>query len=213
MNDFISNFYVYPVFPNTVAVTNIKEDLSELDNIKNFEFEKINAEFYSAQGIIEMTVDNYILRKFPNSLKIILNYFYRFKNDVLKYHDYNFEITTSWGVKAHTNSASQFHSHKNSFFTGVYYLENVTAGGKLEFESVGSRPDSWMLGLASEQNIYNSEIFNVTPNKNLIVFFPSYMRHRVGKYLGNDPRYSVAFNIIPVGKFGYKDCQLDLRQN
>lgn len=212
MNDYISDFYVYPVFPTVVGFSQIQEDVSNLNSIKNFEFEKINADFYSAQGNIQISIDNYILKSFPRELQIIQDYFYRFKNDVLKYNNYNFEITTSWGVKANKNSVSHFHSHKNSFFTGIYYFEDVNDGGKLEFESVGSRPENWMIGPASEQNIYNSELFNITPKANCVVFFPSYLRHRIGSYFGESTRYSIAFNIIPVGHFGFKDCNLSIKQ-
>jgi len=41
-----------------------------------------------------------------------------------------------------------------------------------------------------------------------LYLFPSYLQHRIGKNEEDQVRYSLAFNLFPVGVFGKLDSEL-----
>ena len=77
LNFNISKFLVFPVFPNTVGVTLIEEDLSSLNQIKDLKFEPVNV----TTGINCFISEN--RRLFLNrqtEKDIVMSYFNEFKN-------------------------------------------------------------------------------------------------------------------------------------
>ena len=50
-----------------------------------------------------------------------------------------------------------------------------------------------------EFNLLNMTSFKLKPQSNLLVFFPSYLQHQVSRHNDNKSRYSLSFNIIPIG--------------
>ncbi len=148
------------------------------------------------------TKDNRILRKFPKIEKILLNYFNKIATEVFKYNE-TFKISTSWVTKTDDNY-SQFHNHKHSFYSGVYYFEDYPDNsGRLQFKNpIGSYSDFHLI--PKEWNFMNSDVWSEVPQKNKLVFFPSYIEHRVvdNEHTG---RRSLAFNIVPTGEYGHGD--------
>jgi hypothetical protein len=69
-----------------------------------------------------------------------------------------------------------------------------------------------MVNEPSEWNIYNYQSFVIQPDKNLLVFFPSDLKHKINVYTGLKDRYSVAFNLIPVGTIGLGDSSVTISQ-
>lgn len=65
----------------------------------------------------------------------------------------------------------------------------------------------------TEYNIYNSPWWNFKPKKNMVIFFPSYLKHRMGRHNLDDPRYCLVFNIMPCGTFGFGDSSISLELN
>jgi uncharacterized protein (TIGR02466 family) len=207
----ISNFSVFPLFPSTFGATIITEDLSNLNQIKNLKFEETEAA--SATNNCYTSESRRVFSNLPEEKNIIMSYFNKFKNDVLRFETTNFEMTTSWATKLTNNASSQFHLHKNSYYSGVVYLESVENGGEIEFDGVGLKPDSFMVNSPTEYNTFNYGTWHVKPQKNLIIFFPSYLRHRIKPYFGSNPRYSIAFNIVPVGEYGGGDSSVNISLN
>jgi hypothetical protein len=74
---------------------------------------------------------------------------------------------------------------------------------------VGIKEETILVNDPTEWNILNSRRLIIEPEKNLLVFFPSVLRHRVSKYSGKDNRYSLAFNLFPTGKIGNGDSSID----
>ena len=54
-------------------------------------------------------------------------------------------------------------------------------------------------------NIHNSKEWQVQPKKNMVIFFPSYLEHSILNNTSKKPRHSLAFNLIPFGKYGVGD--------
>lgn len=203
----IDNYSVIPLFPSTVGITRISEDISKLHEIENFKFERANS-----RGS-QSTSDFNILDKFPEQKDLIKKYFTRFKNNVLQLESTDFDISTSWATRCGKDEFSEYHNHKNCYYSAVLYLNDVDKeyGGSLTFNDIGLRPGQFLLNKASNINPLNTDSFNVQPTKNLIIFFPSYLMHRIETYTGKDYRYSIAINFIPIGKFGNSDSTVNIK--
>ena len=206
----VSNFSVVPLFPTTLGMSTIEEDISNLDQIKNLKYVSSPSEG-SVNCFVSESLN--VFSNFQREKDIVMSYFNKFKNDVLRLENNHVKMTTSWVTKLTTNSSSQFHLHKNSYYSGVLYLEKPKDGGSIEFINDGLNPSSFGLNTPTEYNIFNFESFSIQPQKNLIVFFPSYLKHRITPYRDRDPRYSIAFNIIPVGVYGEGDSTVNISVN
>lgn len=203
-------FEVLPVFPSVVSATKIVEDISALWNLSDsIEYNLSDADdtqsVYASKNL-------HLLETLPDIKKIILDYFYSFKNTVLKLDTTNFEITTSWMTKTEPNGFCQYHRHRNSYYSGVLYSSktNSTDSGNLMFTDDGIKQDSMLINTPSEWNILNSNRIVIEPDANLMIFFPSALRHRISRYTGTENRYSLAFNLFPVGNLGKGDSSIKL---
>lgn len=198
----MKNFEVIPLFPNTIGIVKIKEDLSELQKIKKLQYVH-NNENGSASTTKYDLLDN-----FPNHKKLITSYFDEFKDNVLGLKSTQFVMTTSWATKTLSGQASDYHNHKNCAYSAVFYVDDVSDGGMLNFSNLGLMQQPMMFNTPSKPNIFNTDIFFIEPKKNMMVIFPSYLMHRINKYMGKEPRYSIAVNFIPFGQLGLKDSSV-----
>ena len=113
-------------------------------------------------------------------------------------------------TKTEPGGFCQYHRHKNSYYSGVLYHNKTNSidSGNLMFTDDGIKLESMLLNDPTEWNILNSRRMIIEPDSNLLVFFPSILRHRISKYTGTDNRYSLAFNLYPVGKIGDGDSSV-----
>lgn len=203
----MSNFDILPVFPSVIAATKIDHNLDTFwQKIKNEEFVKTTAD--DTEGVYA-TRDMEILEKHQELKKVITEKFYNFKNDTLKVDNTNFKITTSWVTKTEPNGFCQYHNHRNSYYSGILYCSptNDVSSGNLLFSD---SDHGLMINEPSEWNIFNSNVITIEPDTNLLIFFPSKLRHRITKYTGDENRYSLAFNFFPIGTFGNGDSTVNL---
>ena len=194
---------VFPLFASPVCKMMVEENINEL--MKYVNEESYSVEYNHSSRRSQGSNDKRVLEKYSRIKKLILKYFHKFSSEFLRY-DGNFNITTSWFTKSQKNSSSQFHLHKNSFYSGVLYFGEYddNNGGQLQFNNplipfsdYRIIPKSYFIGNCGE--------YSISPAKNLLVLFPSYLSHRITHYKGNNIRYSLAFNISPIGKYGGGD--------
>lgn len=207
MNFNIDSFNVFPLFPNTIGICEIKENLDNLKKIEYFDFFHKN-EFESG-----ITKSFNLLDSFQKEKEIIISYFNRFKNNIMQYDNTNFVMTTSWGTRCLKNQVSEYHNHKNCFFSAVLYLDDVDAGGELIFSNSGLNVGNLLLNRADNINPFNTDSFYIRPKKNTIVIFPSFLMHKISRYFGENPRYSIAMNFMPTGILGYDDSSINVDVN
>lgn len=193
---------VYPVFSSPIAVFDIEQDLNfYYEKLKTFyNFKTVYPKEYLEHSDIKNTwiSESYVVFKdFPDLEKIILKYFYNYKNKVLKYENTDFVFTTSWVTKVEVPSYHPYHPHHNSMFSGCLYFDD---GSPIEFHP--SYNPLIAVNNPTENNIYNSLHWEIETKKNRLIFFPSYLLHRISSnHLTNDTRYSLVFNILPTGTF------------
>jgi len=200
---------IYPLFSKVICTEDIPDIFfKEYELLKTkYEFQKINFEL---ENCSETSKDLHVLENFPKLKKTLLNYFLEFKRNVFRYENTTFDITTSWVTKTEKGSQSEYHTHRNSYYSGILYISDTTLDfGKLEF--LDSNCNQILPSPPTDFNIYNSSGWSIQPKKNLLVFFPSNLQHRIGTHNSETPRYSVAFNLFPINKFGMRDSQLNIK--
>ena len=196
-----------PLFSSPVLKLYVEENTDQLnEHIEKADFIRTSA--FGANWAYTSS-DVRLLKKYPRIERILLNKFKRVAKENFYYKN-DFVISTSWMSKTDPGGYSQMHMHKNSFYSGVYYFnEYDNDSSALEFETPLTAYSDFQL-IPTEFNIMNSQSWKIWPEKNLLVLFPSYLRHGVRENKSNETRYSLAFNIVPVGKYGEGDSAYDL---
>ncbi len=208
----MNDIELFPLFPSNLIKTTYKEkeDLDELKKlVHRYEFIRTAADLSNESF---KSKSNFVLKDIPEIEKNILKYFYEINNLILKY-SCNFKISTSWFTKFKENSFSQFHFHRNSFYSGVLYFDDYCTNEKdlsapIEFETpIINLSDFYII--PNEWNIHNCQTWSTHPTNSTLLFFPSYLKHRVAVHKSKKLRYSMAFNIIPTGNYGQHDSYYD----
>lgn len=192
---------VIPLFPQMIFVDVIEEDLTPLNVIQTYPFEKTNSHGSA------ITKDFYILDKFPEIQQLMVSSLDKFVKEVF-HSEVNFKMTTSWATRCARGEGSDFHNHKNCMYSAVLYLDDVISGGELVLSSEMITSSSFMFKKSDNPNAFNSDAFFIKPEKNTLVIFPSQMLHKINTYTGYGYRYSIAMNFFPVSSLGEKDSEI-----
>ena len=191
--------YVLQLFPKICSLYFLKEDLTELNKLKSFEFNEFIPHTYATSSFK-------VLDFFPSIQSLIIEKFNHFKNTTLLLNSTDFKISSSWGTKIEPNGRSGAHNHRNSFYSGILYWEDFK-DVKLVLEDFYKSgffiiPDKW--------NDKNYLHFYLETLKNNLFFFPSEIYHSVTTNTTSQTRYSLAFNIMPVGTIGRADSSVTI---
>jgi uncharacterized protein (TIGR02466 family) len=101
----------------------------------------------------------------------------------------------AWATICRSGAYHAPHSHPDSVWSGVYYVDPGTPsagqplGGVLEFLDPRAGAES----VAAPGDPYGAP-FRVRPQAGLLVIFPSWLYHWVHPYTGQTPRIAVSFN-------------------
>ena len=192
---------VHSLFASPVIADIVDVDTTQLQKDK-FTYQDIKHRGY--ENVSEISKDIRILQKYPELKKFLLEKFYLAAQHILNYRN-DFKITTSWISRSKKGTCSTVHMHKNSFYSGVFYYGKYTDNsGGIEFTSPIIEYNDFYL-YSPSPNLLSSDTQKFEPKTNLLLFFPSYLKHRIMYHKGNSPRYSLAFNIVPTGLYGCND--------
>ena len=103
---------------------------------------------------------------------------------------------SAWATLCREGAYHAPHSHPDSAWSGVYYVDPGTdtrgqpLSGVLEFLD----PRAGVEAVTAPGDPYG-EPFRVRPAAGLIVIFPSWLYHWVHPYTGQTPRIAVSFNV------------------
>ena len=102
---------------------------------------------------------------------------------------------SAWAAICRTGAYHAPHSHPDSAWSGVYYVDpgtdtpDLPLSGVLEFLD----PRAGVEAVTAPGDPYG-EPFRVRPQAGLLVVFPSWLYHWVHPYVGKTPRIAVSFN-------------------
>jgi|TARA_B100000700_G_scaffold81713_1_gene91927 uncharacterized protein (TIGR02466 family) len=193
------------LFPSIIFQTNIQEDTSII-SIDDWEMEDSGAPSQNDMA----SISHRVLERYPDIKKLFLNKFKQAAKDVLRLpHD--FMITTSWFSGMKKGDFTRYHKHQNSFYSGVYYFGEYdeNSGQLLFYTPLIEGLQSFYVDLPNGGDINSTYSWMIPPEKNKLVFFPSYLDHMMTDHHSDLPRYSLAFNIIPIGRYGAGDSLFD----
>ena len=205
------NFEVLPLFSFPVAVMDLDEDFSNIENsIDDIKFRKINkCEMNSSQNCYIANSSNF-LTNFSKEKEILLHYFYEYKDNVLGLKSIDFLITSSWMNKIEDGGYGHYHFHTNSIYSCILYFDSYNSGELMFYNpfpvTFELEPDDDV-----DDTVYNSHKWMIEPRKNRMIIFPSQLHHQVLKNTSGKSRYSLAFNLFPYGKFGETDSALNIQ--
>ena len=158
-----------------------------------------------------------VLDKIPKARQELLEIFKSINLEFFKYRvgesGNDWKITTSWITRTKWKQDSQFHNHRNSFYSGVfYYGEYDDEVAPLEIASPLQYHGSYKM--ENDYEVFGScpretaEQWSIPPKHQQLVFFPSHLMHRVGFHNSKKIRESLAFNIVPLPPYGRSDSSI-----
>ena len=119
-----------------------------------------------------------------------------------------YNIFTSWMTKTAIGYRHGLdHMHCNSFYSGILYLTDNAS--PIIFRH--PMPWRWSSGLDDKNDgMVKSNQFVMSPMKGDIVLFPSHVHHLIMPHKDPQVRYSIAFNIHPIGQYGARDSTINV---
>ena len=88
------------------------------------------------------------------------------------------------------------HSHPFSKISGVFYIKAPKNSGDLIFINPHSIQNYFDMTSINNFNEFNSQVWSLPPEENILYLFPSWLEHRVGMNLSKEERISISFNLI-----------------
>ena len=186
-----------PICSNALFIykLDIKDDLTL--KFKEEKFEPIEG------GSSLISEDLNILKKYENLNKEINRAVDATLKEILMLKNINYRIFSSWLIKAKPKQQTDSHTHPNSWLSGVYYPKG-DPGFSIKFFYDST---STFYTTPTEFNIYNSTDWTFFPEDNHLILFFSQLRHQLMPNQSTKDRFSLAFNILPRGKFGTGDSK------
>ena len=204
-------FELVPLFPVALGVFKNEKNLDE-------EYKKIISsavfppnlpdEFTRSSSFQQS--DLKLLNRFPEVKEMIMEKFRIYVDQVFGFEGICFKLTTSWMTETLPGACSRTHNHKNSYFSGVLYITEDPLQAPVRFLSPLSDLETIHI-TPSNYNCWNSPTWRIDVNKDMLIFFPSYLHHAVLTHNSPTVRHSVAFNFFPEGVFEHEDSTLTIR--
>jgi len=183
-----STFEIQPIFSSFLIQTKLDLDTK---SIKNW-----IEESYHTNYKIPLTFDEDILKDFYLSLKEILDNLHLAlgfsKNTKQQFQE-------AWVNVESRERISVPHTHPSADLICVYYPYVEQGSGNLEFINPNSSveyvfPQTRDNTIIDTHNLFNSKLWQVVPENDLLVVFPSWLHHYVRQGNPNTTRMSIALN-------------------
>ena len=196
--------FVVPLYCNDIIIT---EEEKQFIKAQPFVAMRDGTAFYTKNNYI--LEDNFLVRLKQEIDKNITNYVtevYKIDTSSIEFY-----ITTSWCNKFKKSQHGFRHEHRNSIFSGVFYIDAAPDSGQLSLENpVQSLPSPTFQFDYTDSNMFNSRVWAIDPKDNLLILFPSNIMHSIKENTSNTDRYSVAFNVFVKGILGDHASELKI---
>ena len=130
------------------------------------------------------------MQDFSNWVESEVNQFSRHYNSTASY-----KINQCWMNVYHKDDFQEPHIHPGFDFSAVYFVSIPANSGKLIFENTMAMLDMRPIKTNQETDL-NSTAAVYAPVEGQLVIFRSNLRHGVYPHNSNDPRISLAFNLL-----------------
>jgi uncharacterized protein (TIGR02466 family) len=191
-----------PLVATELNVDNIKI-LNYLKKVKYIETAKTKEKIASCKMSERMD----LLKDLPLLKKEITIKVRYFIENILEY-DVKFKLLNSWSTQVSPNGFSQSHHHTHSFISGVYYPIG-DEGFRIEFTR--KYINKFFDLPIKNYNPFNSNAASIGVKNNMLILFLSDIGHEILPNKSNMDRYSLAFNVNPIGRIGIRDSEIDFK--
>tara|TARA_R110000782_G_scaffold247260_1_gene334030 strand:- start:355 stop:840 length:486 start_codon:yes stop_codon:yes gene_type:complete len=122
------------------------------------------------------------------------------------------QLVNSWSTKTPPHIQGQYHLHNNFWLSAVYYPHgNLSDNYGIQFKS--NRTDFTNFDIPiNNYNILNSTTWEVNVEKGDLLIFPALLTHKIKKNISTQDRYSIAINLLPLGKIGTSDGYMEYKK-
>ena len=185
---------VYPLFSLPLMAVSLDIDNNKLLNhIKNITYRNnIHSDKCYLSESVKILENKKLKKEKEIFLKAIKEYL-----KLLGYTQ-NFKILNSWSTKIKPNYQSQPHVHTNTWISGVCYTQDNSS---IRFIKNWANSSFFNLEFNNSTNIYSATKWDLKVKKNTLLIFPSELQHKIQKNILKGNRYSIAFNVLPLGSF------------
>jgi hypothetical protein len=109
------------------------------------------------------------------------------------------DLKTAWAIKMKPGDFAGSHYHAQSIFTGLLYLSvDKNGSSKLNLHRPEQPPPTIEL-LINNWNLFNCKAYDVIPETNKLIFFPSNINHSADINESNETLYCLVFDFFPRG--------------
>jgi uncharacterized protein (TIGR02466 family) len=179
---------LHNLFSQPIGVNFLQENLKELHS---FSLNLKESRKISNVGGFQSKDLNYKKNKLLNNLIKNLN---KYINDYSKIFSLKYELAIS-NIWININNHKDFnleHTHPDSIISGSFYIKVPENSGNIIFHNQNNfYMDSKDVII---QNEYNSMTWGYEPKENLLLLFPSWLKHHVEPNMSNEARISMSFN-------------------
>ena len=197
INVSLINAFITPVF------TGIVEGMNKDNDIENQLRKRIIEDPLDAFATQQTSADFFI----DSLCEAITTLVQEIMVQSYRYASYDIEITSMWGnIQRHGNYCFK-HTHANSVFSGVFYVNEYVNFPPIQFHR--TTESSFDLKVNEENELNRGKIF-LYPKKDMIVIFPSWLEHDVPVNTSGQDRLSISFNIMCRGKFGQENSRQEV---
>lgn len=193
------------LFPTTVGISHIDIDFDLI--LASQDWEWTQPTDLPVDQCSQRSQSTMVLQAFPEIASAIIGAIHQFCEQVLQVDGRYLNMTTSWLTRAERGVGSARHYHTNSYLSAVWY---PAKSSPIRFFSPAGLPrisnlSQIDLGVPLEYNISNGSVYDIVPEQNMLVIFPSMLEHQILPNTTLQTRHSLAVNTFPVGAFGQGD--------
>ena len=189
---------IFEIFPQLIYKENLKIKNISLKDIPFTQENSHATKISKSSKILEIPDLKFLKDKIQDELTIFT------KNILEISKDLDFYITRSWIITLDNENFNFIsHNHRNSFFTGILYLDLDEGSDCIHFHK---ERDYQYVGYDYENiNKYNQQSLTFHPIKNDLIIFDASLNHTAGNHITKNVRTSLAFEVFAKGVFGKKN--------
>jgi uncharacterized protein (TIGR02466 family) len=192
-------FEINSIFPTPVMTAKLDRDFTE-EEFNFFTSLELRENTYNRGSYNHRVLDHPVMGGLRQILQSYLEDFLtRVDNPGDKVSPY---ITQSWVNFTEKGQSHHLHSHPNSYYSGVLYIQASPEIDRIYFH----RDQSYMLRMEPlEYNLFNSAAWFFPVETGKLFLFPSSLSHEVKKVENDQVRISLSFNSFLRGSFGVEE--------
>jgi uncharacterized protein (TIGR02466 family) len=199
-------YQIHHIFPTPLLSYKNFLPAEYLNQLSNHVLECVYDPPDYGQNKVQSSKSKNTLKDFPLIKEEILETFKEYAYNIVKIDmKVGFKMGSSWATMTPPGGDSKEHTHANYYYSGCLYVSENPSPIDFCLGSYIYNYHERFLFNYTEINQYNANKIFYQPEKNEILFFPSYLKHQISTNNSDVTRYSIAFNIHPVGVYGKKD--------